>query len=234
LNEKIYTIPVTMAFEKNDGCPFCTLMHELEVTELDLILGASMMEPDVRIETNKQGFCGEHYDKMFELKNRLGLGLMLESHLDAIKKGVSIKNGLFVKDPGAVTSDYLGKLNNDCYVCSRINEKFSKMIETAAILWEREKQFREMTKTQPYFCFPHYELFLQVAPKYISKKNYPDFLNDINELQTKVLNELQCDVSWFCKKFDYRYDKEPWGNAKDSIERTIKFLCGEKDKKQRL
>jgi esterase/lipase superfamily enzyme len=31
-------------------------------------------------------------------------------------------------------------------------------------------------------------------------------------------------VSWFCKKFDYRYDKEPWYNSKDAVERAFKFL----------
>jgi hypothetical protein len=38
------------------------------------------------------------------------------------------------------------------------------------------------------------------------------------------LETLTEDVSWFCKKFDYRYDAEPWKNSKDSVERAIKFL----------
>jgi esterase/lipase superfamily enzyme len=38
------------------------------------------------------------------------------------------------------------------------------------------------------------------------------------------METLTEDVSWFCKKFDYRYDKEPWKNSKDSVERAIKFL----------
>jgi hypothetical protein len=38
------------------------------------------------------------------------------------------------------------------------------------------------------------------------------------------LDTLSEDVSWFCKKFDYRYESEPWKNSKDSVERAIKFL----------
>ena len=57
MEEKIYTIPVNEAFDKKCGCPFCTLFSELEQTELESILGAAMMEPDTRIETNKKGFC---------------------------------------------------------------------------------------------------------------------------------------------------------------------------------
>ena len=45
--EQIYTIPVNEAFDAADGCPFCALWRKLEENELDLILGASMMEPDV-------------------------------------------------------------------------------------------------------------------------------------------------------------------------------------------
>ena len=63
--EQIYTIPVNEAFEKvqEEGfctCPFCLMYNRLEDKELDLILGASMMEPDVRLKTNEAGFCPEH------------------------------------------------------------------------------------------------------------------------------------------------------------------------------
>ena len=37
-------------------------------------------------------------------------------------------------------------------------------------------------------------------------------------------DELTEDVSWFCKKFDYRYGDEPWYNSKDAVERAMKFL----------
>ena len=94
--EQIYTIPVNEAFEASAadpacGCAFCALYRKLEENELDLILGASMMEPDVRIKTNKQGFCKTHYDMMFVRKNRLGLALMLESHLDELKDDTAKK-----------------------------------------------------------------------------------------------------------------------------------------------
>jgi hypothetical protein len=85
--ETIYTIPINEAFDTaQNECPLCALKRRLADNELDLILGASMMEPDIRIKTNEQGFCHAHYDKMLGMKNRLGLALMLESHLDEVKK----------------------------------------------------------------------------------------------------------------------------------------------------
>ncbi len=227
MDEKIYTIPVNMAFEKKDGCPFCTLMRELENAELDLILGASMMEPDIRIETNKLGFCSRHFAKMFTMKNRLGMGLMLESHLDHISGKVTGKPSILSRDSGSKAADYIDKLSDSCYVCERIEGKISKMFVTAAYLWEHEKQFRQYLREQPFICLEHYRIFLRVAQKHLPKKLYPDFLSDISELQTKYLDKLCADVSWFCKKFDYRYDDEPWGDSKDAVERTITFLCSD-------
>ena len=66
MKEQIYTIPVSEAFEARSGkCPLCLLREKWEQNELDLILGASMMEPDIRIQTNEKGFCNDHLHKMY-------------------------------------------------------------------------------------------------------------------------------------------------------------------------
>lgn len=227
--EQIYTIPVNEAFDaasegNSRGCPFCMLAEKLENNEIDLILGASMMEPDIRIKTNEQGFCRHHFDMMFSGKNRLGLGLILESHLDEQKKHFS-KNGLISK-PGESEIRTVSRLNENCYVCSKIEYHFSKMLETAVLLWEKDPEFRKKTSRQPYFCLPHYKRFLETASSYLSKKMFKEFYNAVEETENSYFDALREDVSWFCKKFDYRYNDEPWKNSKDAVERAIAFLCG--------
>ena len=69
MKETIYTIPINEAFEKRCGCPLCTLRRKLEHDSLDYILGAAMMEPDVRTETNKSGFCAQHYSVMIGMNS---------------------------------------------------------------------------------------------------------------------------------------------------------------------
>ncbi len=226
MEEKIYTIPVNEAFESNDGCPFCRLYKKLETDELDLILGASMMEPDIRIQTNKLGFCREHNDRMFNMKNRLGMGLMIESHLASIKKSIEIKHSVFVKDAGSAAAKNIDTLCQSCYVCKKIDEKLSRMVETAVLLWERDKEFRKKTENQNYFCLPHYSKFIKAASAKMAKKLYPEFLNMLNNIEITYFDKLSEDISWFCKKFDYRYNDEPWGDAKDAVERSIAFLNG--------
>lgn len=223
--ESIYTIPVNEAFDKTHTCPFCTLYDTLEETELDLILGASMMEPDIRIQTNRLGFCAHHYQLMYKGKNRLSLALMLESHLDSVKK--EVKQGLTLfGTKAAKASQKVGRINDSCYLCDKIHMHLSKMIETACILYNGEEAFRKKLAAQPYFCLRHYEKLMRVAPLFIEKKKLGDFYKLAEGIQTKYLDSLGDDVSFFCKKFDYRYKDEPWGTAKDAVERTIGFLNG--------
>ena len=63
----------------------------------------------------------------------------------------------------------------------------------------------------------------------MSKKNFSEFYSTAHKIQRAYLDELNKDVSWFCKKFDYNYEQEPWYNSKDSVQRSIKFLCGALD-----
>lgn len=234
--EQIYTIPVNEAFEKSAedkscGCAFCTLYNKLENDELELILGASMMEPDVRIKTNEKGFCRIHYDMMFTRKNRLGMALTLESHLDELKS--ELKDGGLSAGSGKKPVARIGELEKTCYVCERISFNFAHMVETAVLLWESDENFPAKLKAQPYFCLPHYRMMLEYAQKRLGKKVLKDFVKDCEEIQNRYIEELKEDISWFCKKFDYRYEEEPWYNSKDSVERSMKFLRSDIHKEEK-
>lgn len=228
--EQIYTIPVNEAFEASAansacGCPFCSLHGKLEDDELDLILGASMMEPDVRIQTNKEGFCRTHYDMMFMRKNRLGMALTLESHLAELTKDLS-EGGLtaLMGAVGQKPIKRISALEDSCYVCRRIEFNFGHMIETAVLLWEQDEEFRKKLAAQPYFCLPHYRRFLQCAQDDLPKKKFAELAKLCAAIEDAYIKKLNEDVSWFCKKFDYRYDQEPWYDSKDAVERAIRFL----------
>ena len=228
--EQIYTIPVNEAFElvsekPECGCPFCVLYRKLQEDELDIILGASMMEPDIRIKTNEQGFCLDHFGMMLGRKRMLGIGLMMESHLDEVKKKLNGPTVLGNKRAAAISA--LGKLEEDCYICSRINKNLSAMIATAVYLFESDPEFPKKFAKAPYFCLPHYRAMIDYASKKMGKRAFGDLYETAHGIEEKYLTELRSDVSWFCKKFDYRYDEEPWYNSKDSVQRTVKFLSGD-------
>lgn len=228
--EQIYTIPVNEAFEATEadpapGCPFCRLYNKLEKDELDLILGASMMEPDVRKKTNELGFCRDHFSMMLRRPKRLPLALILESHLAEQDENLGRKSA-FAGRAGENAAKKFTTLQSECYVCSRIEFNFTHMLETAALLWETDPEFKRKEAAQPYYCLPHFAAFVSAAKARLGRRDFADFYKIVSAKEGEFMDELQHDVSWFVKKFDYRYDAEPWGNAKDAPERAIAFLNG--------
>ena len=155
----------------------------------------------------------------------LGMGLMLESHLAEVEKKIHGPSVFGNRAQASISS--IDKLNGDCYVCSRIEKNLSAMIATTVYLFESDSAFNTKFKKTPYFCLPHYKRMIEYASKKMSKRAFRDFFDVSCGIQKEYVKSLRGDVSWFCKKFDYRYDEEPWYNSKDSVQRGIKFLSGE-------
>lgn len=231
--EQIYTIPVNEAFEASAAdsengrhiCPFCRLYSKLERDETELILGASMMEPDVRIKTNESGFCKEHLSQLFSMGKRLPLTLMLESHLEYISE--QMKMGVFPARSGAAASKKLKSVSDGCYICDRIEHNFSMMLEAAALLWQNDVAFRDKCMRQHHFCLEHFSRFLAAAEQRLSKKEFAEFYRSVGAAEAEYIASLKGDVEKFCRKFDYRYADEPWDGAKDAPERCAAFLSGD-------
>lgn len=228
--EQIYTIPINEAFEKGMeagtcDCPICKLFDKLEKKEVEMALGPSMMEPSTRIITNEKGFCPDHFKMLVEQNNSLSLALVLESHLTTLKDKM---------DGNLLTNLFGGKYRNHlktaknasdtCFICERLEPHFNRMIENTVLLYAYDSQFKVKLKAQKYFCLPHYQMLLEYAKKKLDKNKYSDFFDDISAVQTKYFEKIIKDVSWYCKKFDYRYDSEPWYDSKDAVERAIRFL----------
>ncbi len=227
--EKLYTIPVNEAFEARKGCPFCALFKRLEQNEIDLILGASMMEPDVRKQTNAKGFCKEHFRMLYAAQKRLPLALVLESHLQEAEN--ALKPGLLGAQKGDAIAQKAKSLAESCYICDRIEFHFSKMFETAALLYDSDPAFREKLAAQPYFCLEHYARFLLSARLKQPKKRFGDFTLAMRGVEEAYLAKTREEISAFCKKFDYRYVDEPWGEEKNAVEHALNLFgidAGEK------
>lgn len=163
MQDSIYTIPISEVFEPKCGCPICTMRNTLEDRCIDYIMGAAMMEPDVRIETNKTGFCKEHFDMMMKKRNRLSLALMLESHLAELNAKIMDAKSLGNLLDKTARAKKVSKINSSCYVCDKIDWAMERQLATIYRLYETERSFRELYAAQEYFCLPHYELLCSQA-----------------------------------------------------------------------
>ncbi len=226
MRDDICTIPVSEVFEVNDGCPICRMRKTVETHIIDYIMGAAMMEPDVRIETNKVGFCKDHYKKMLNHRGRLALSLMLDSHLDELNKNIFAGGFL---NSAASKAKKARRLSEECFICSKIDWGFERMIETVYRCYENERDFRELFDNQPMFCLPHYEQLVAGIDKKSMKKYGSEMAKKLTEITGSYAKSLSNDVKNYCKVYNYQNstDSCDWENSKDSVERSISFLSGE-------
>lgn len=232
MKEVIYTIPINDAYDVKCGCPICRLEHKLDREAREYVMGAAMMEPDIRIETNKKGFCTRHFSEMLEMKNRLSLTLMLQSYLSELLSDgiVSSEKSLSKKDFEAITKK-LTDASNGCYICDRVKEKLKLFAQNVVYLWESSDEFREKTRAQEYFCPKHLALLCETAKGLISKRNYTAFCNDHFSSARGVLENLYDEVTKFCNSYNYMFRDIPLGDAKLAAEHTIAFLNGDSPEK---
>lgn len=227
MRDDICTIPVSEVFEQTDGCPICRMKHTVEQHLITYILGDAMMEPDVRIETNKIGFCAEHYDKMTSCRGRLQLALMLETHVKEIENQI-FGGKLF--NTATKKSQKSQKVADSCFICQKINWGMERMIETIYRCYEKERDFRELFNAQPQFCMHHFNLLISGADKKKMPSYYSEFKSNVTRITTDYIKSLGEDISKYCSMYDYRNaGQTDWGNSQDAVERTIAFLTGRPD-----
>ena len=224
MRESIYTIPVSEVFEVNDGCPLCRMRDTVEKRIIDYILGDAMMEPDIRIETNKVGFCEHHFDKMMSTRGRLQLALMLQTHIDEINKGIFTNN---IFNSASKRGDKAAKISESCFICNKMEFGISRMIKTIYSCYENERDFRDMFNGQQMFCLPHYERLLNEMDKRNMRRYGGEFVKNLNRITGEYSKKLYKNLSDYCAIYDYRSSKDDAdSDCMESVEKTIAFLDG--------
>ena len=244
----IDTIPVWDAYHQEDQCPLCVLEYKCEKEYVDFFLSGSVMEPSTRIEVNKTGFCGNHFKLLYNEKNRLGLALITHTHF---KETIENLEKLF-KDLGAKKDDnlvsklgsflpkrmsgpdtaldnllsWLDKHHNSCKICDRLDNLLDRYAYTILHLWQKDKEFIKTISSSKGFCLHHLALIMRIASETLSTKTFDEWCNFIMPMQLEALKELEGDLEWFTKKFDYRNKDKPWGNSRDALPKTIQKLSG--------
>ena len=227
MKEQLYSIPVNDAFAADCECPVCQMYHKLETDSVEYTMGPSYMEDDTRALTDAKGFCGKHIKMVYDQDNRLGMAWVMKTHFDKtindIKKVIPsgpaklIKKG--ISDSPLIK--YIVNLDNSCFVCDRINNFFDQYVDTIFFLWKKDDEFKEKFKSAKGFCTPHYSLLLKKAAAHLKGDDLESFVGIINDMYITNMERVRDDLAWFINKFDYKYQNEPWYNAKDSVIRSL-------------
>lgn len=234
MKEHIHTIPVVEALRAPGACAFCAMTRTLEEEAIRFIMGPAYMEADVRAKTDKSGFCRRHMDAMHKEQNRLGLALMLHTHLQELSRNIksladyAAKPTLFGAGSDAYVEKMAGHLAatcDDCYVCQSVGGTFASYVDTFFSLWADDGLESDLILMQKSFCLKHFTVLLQYAAK-LGAKRRKKFANEIMPIWHKSMERLEADLERFIKKFDCNYKEEPWENAKDALPRALALLGG--------
>lgn len=225
MREDICTIPVSEAFEQEGGCPVCRMYKTVEQRIIDYIMGAAMMEPDIRIETNRLGFCEKHLSHMMSRRGRLQLALMLETHTADLHSDI-FRSGLFSSLTKKAEKAKVRR--GSCFVCDKIEWGFSRMTDTIYRTYDTDREFRDLFEKQEFFCLEHYAMLMEGASKKNLKKYSSEFEKCLEQKTGEYLASLSADLKKYCSMYDYRNSgaQADWQGSKDSIERTVEFLTG--------
>ena len=239
MKEQLHTIPVNEAFDAGAACPFCHLARRAEQSPLRYVAGpgASYMEPDVRGETDKTGFCREHTKKLYDYGNALGAALMLQTHfaclLDAYDEEVKHftppgKKNLFGKRKtaeGESFGRYLVETSEKCFICDRMDYHMDRYFHTFFVLL-KEPEFRDKVMASKGFCLRHFGQMLEAAEKYLPNAQHDWFYQEIFKLEKENLIRVKEDLDWLIAKYDYRNASADWKNSRDALQRTMQKLEG--------
>ncbi|MCR5592293.1 MAG: DUF6062 family protein [Saccharofermentans sp.] len=241
--ETIYTIPVNDAYNAESECPLCLLRKKAEDNELDYYLGPSLMEPDTRKVTNKTGFCPDHMAKLNKrVTNRLGLALVIHTHLldydeditEELLEAAPAKAGLIrgrSSDYKAVLKDLADRIDKrtaSCPVCDKMNKTIERYNEVIMHMFSHDAGFKQKFLNTKSHCLPHTAALLRTAASKLSQNDAADFVTALAEGSNSYFKELEKDVEWFTQKFDYRNKDKSWGNSKNAIQRSMRFLSSDR------
>lgn len=229
MKEKLYTIPVNEAFGAECECPLCAMKKKLETDAVEYTMGPSYMEDDIREATSRMGFCEKHLNQLYQNQNRLGLALMLKSHMDKTILTVEKHSGAKVtasslfrkKSEESPLVVFLDTVEKSCFVCDKINTTFQRYLATIFHLYHTDHDFREKFKASKGFCSEHFKMLYKEAPSNLKGDELSNFITELNALYLDNMKRVRDDLEWFINKFDYRYADEPWKNAKDALPRSM-------------
>lgn len=221
------TIPVWDAYKKDSECPLCDLEQAAEESYLDNFLGASVMEPSMRVEVNRKGFCARHFARLLPMQNRLGLALLTQTILreatasQTAQPSPAPRGGLFSRRVSPANGE-----SETCILCERLGETMNRYFFTVLHLFDTDDEFRAAFLASKGVCLPHARALRAMATRELSPAKARAFTDALDLLQKENLARVEKELDFFTQKFDYRNADKPWGNAKDAPERAIRKLRG--------
>ena len=217
------------AYSAPGECPLCVLQRGAEETYLVSFQHSRVMEPNVRVKTNAQGFCPDHYRKLYQRENKLGLALVVHTHLveqlprlaEAFQKPP--KRG---KEKAASTLEVLSALVDSCFLCSLLEEDLHRYCFTILYLWAKDPAFPPLYRASRGFCLPHYVALCEASQRSLRPDRREAWLKETAVLMTESFSRLEKELLAFTQL--HRDSNRGLGKEEErtALSRTLQKLAG--------
>ena len=203
------------AYRASHECPLCLLIGAAEHTYLQSFQGSRVMEPSVRVKTNALGFCPDHYRKLYQGDNKLGLSLMVHTHLKeklpelrSALEALRERQGAPQRRPKgelaarmAALAESLERLRNSCFLCEMLQTDLDRYVFTIVYLWRGDAEFLPGFRASRGFCLKHFAAVAAHAQEALRGEELTRFLDDVVPLMVTSLQKLEADLFGFTQLF---------------------------------
>ncbi len=229
------------AYKEGGQCPLCACMESVERSYLLSFQGSRVMEPNVRVKTNESGFCPEHYLRLYRGENKLGLSLVVHTHLQNKLPGIKLAMEGVLEAGGAAKGrragesaagrldDLAGSLEtliSRCFICEMLSQDLDRYGYTIVYLWKSDPDFLPVFRGSRGFCLSHFVTVLAKARETLRGDELARFLRELTGLMTKSLEGLERDLFNFTQLFHDANRSMGTEDERTALARAIQTLAG--------
>jgi len=222
------------AYERGGECPFCDLEEAAESTYLKSFQHSRVMEPNVRVQTNRMGFCPGHYRKLYNGENKLGLSLVVHTHLQyilprigaALDAMVKAADGRKAKEHLSAAAAPISALRDSCFICDLLVADMERYAFTLLYLWSRDPEFSAVFRASRGFCIPHFMVILNEASKSMRADRIKGWLAATIPLMKGSLQRLEEELHAFTQLHQAGNASPGTDAERTALGRTLQKLAG--------
>ena len=219
------------AYAGGGECPLCALREGAEESYLRSFQHSRVMEPSVRVKTNESGFCPDHYHKLYARENKLGLGLVVHTHLQkklpelrAAFQAMRTAGRKGGKIDDAAAS--LSRLQETCFICDLLEGDLDRYAFTILYLWSKDADFMPIFRSSRGFCLVHFLSILAKARTMLKADRLQRWLEDAVSLMKENFERLDRDLEAFTQLHHDAHRGLGTEEERTALARTLQKLAG--------
>jgi hypothetical protein len=193
------------------------------------------MEPSVRLATNEKGFCPRHYRELYARENKLGLALVVDTHLQAALPRARAAFALLLSGASdgrrggerieqAVSS--LAALHDRCFICDMLAVDSDRYAFTVLYLWGKDPDFLPVFRASRGFCLDHFLSVLAAARKLLRRDRLQQWLADTIPLMQGSLERLEGELQAFIDLYHDQNRSLGTDEERSALRRSLQKLAG--------